>query len=164
MASGRELRLASDTLLPTDHHEPPLTTEHIPQMHSSLVRGHQLARSHLQAAQRHQKAYFDRRVHGTQYQPGDEVWLYDAVSPPAISSKLDKQWKGPYVIDEVLTDVTYRIKQPAIPGWSFAVHFNRLKRAITAPGGAGDSAYGQGELGQLSSADWTLDLKGTGRE
>ncbi|KAF7261461.1 hypothetical protein EG68_00984 [Paragonimus skrjabini miyazakii] len=95
MASGRKLRLASDTLLPTDQHEPLLTTEHIHQMHSSLVRGHQLAISHLQAAQRHQKAYFDRRVHGTQYQPWDEVWLYDAVPPPGIPSKLHKQWKSP---------------------------------------------------------------------
>ncbi|KAF7233669.1 hypothetical protein EG68_02416 [Paragonimus skrjabini miyazakii] len=98
MVSGRELRLASDTLLPTDNLEPLLTTEHIHQMHSSLVRGHQLARSHQQAAQRHQKAFFDRRVHGTQYQPGDKVWLYDAVPPPGIPSKLHKQWKGPAAV------------------------------------------------------------------
>ncbi|KAF7253087.1 hypothetical protein EG68_07473 [Paragonimus skrjabini miyazakii] len=124
MVSGRELRLVSDTLLPTDHHEPLLTTKYIHQMQSSLVRGHQLARSHPQAAQRHQKAYFDGRVHGAQYQPGDEVWLYDAVPPPGILSKLHKHWKGSYIIDEVLTHVTYRIKQPAIPGWSSVVQFN----------------------------------------
>ncbi|KAF7234332.1 hypothetical protein EG68_12171 [Paragonimus skrjabini miyazakii] len=111
-------------LLQTDHHEPLLTTEHVHQIHSSLVRGHQLARSHLQAAQRHQKAYFVRRVHGDQHRPGDEVWLNDAVPPPGIPSKLHKQWKGPYIIDKLHTDVTYRIKQLAIPGWSSVVHFN----------------------------------------
>ncbi|KAF7255408.1 hypothetical protein EG68_07431 [Paragonimus skrjabini miyazakii] len=105
-----------DTLLPTDHHEPLPTTEPIHQMHSSLVRGHQVAKSHLQAAHCHQKAYFDRRVHGAQCQLGVEVRLYDAIPPPGIPSKLHEQWKGPYIIDEVFTDVTYRIKQPAIHG------------------------------------------------
>ncbi|KAF8565062.1 hypothetical protein P879_09865 [Paragonimus westermani] len=52
MVSGREPRLASDTLPPTDHHEPLLTSEHIRHMHSSLVRGYQLAMSHLQGVQR----------------------------------------------------------------------------------------------------------------
>ncbi|KAF5397787.1 Transposon Ty3-I gap-Pol polyprotein [Paragonimus heterotremus] len=66
MVSSRGLRLASDVLLPADHHEPLLTTEHIHQMHSSLVRGQKLARLHLQAAQRQQRAYFGREVYGTE--------------------------------------------------------------------------------------------------
>ncbi|KAF7258724.1 hypothetical protein EG68_04045 [Paragonimus skrjabini miyazakii] len=47
-----------------------------------------------------------RRLHGAQYQLEDEVWQYDAVPPLGIPSKLHKQWKGPYTIDEALTDAT----------------------------------------------------------
>ncbi|KAF8571145.1 hypothetical protein P879_02058 [Paragonimus westermani] len=83
MVSGWGLRLASDTLLPSDHHEPSLTSEHIRNVHSSLVRSHQLARSRLQGAQRRQNAYFERRVHEVQFQPGGEEWLYDALVTPS---------------------------------------------------------------------------------
>ncbi|KAF7258376.1 hypothetical protein EG68_05057 [Paragonimus skrjabini miyazakii] len=146
MVSDPELRLASDMLLPTDRHESLLTTEHIHQINSSLICCHQLTRSHLQAAERHQKAYFAGRVHGAQQQPGDGVWMNDGVPPPGIPSKLRKQWNGSYIIVEALTDVTYRIKLPAIPGWSSVVHFNRVKTARTATESTADSAYGQGVL------------------
>ncbi|KAF7259551.1 hypothetical protein EG68_03368 [Paragonimus skrjabini miyazakii] len=141
MVFGRGLRLASDTLLSSDHHEPLPTTKHIRHIHSSFVRGHQLARSHLQAAQHLQKAYFNRRVRGAHYQLGDEVWMYDAVPTPRGPSKLHREWKDPYVIDGALTDVAYRIKQPAISGWSSVIQFNRLKRVMSSTEVAGDSAY-----------------------
>ncbi|KAF5405188.1 hypothetical protein PHET_01413 [Paragonimus heterotremus] len=94
MMSGGEHGLTSDTLLPTNYHDPLLATEHICHMHLSLMRGHQLARSHVQAAPRHRKTYFDKRVHGAEYQSGDEVWLYDAVPLPKVPSKLHMDWKG----------------------------------------------------------------------
>ncbi|KAF7232351.1 hypothetical protein EG68_08005 [Paragonimus skrjabini miyazakii] len=86
LTSRCRFRLVSDTPLPTDYQEPLLTTEHIRHMHSSFVRGHLLATTHLQAAQRHQKTYFDRRVYGTQLYPRDSI-CNEAVPPPRVLPK-----------------------------------------------------------------------------
>ncbi|KAF7258155.1 hypothetical protein EG68_04018 [Paragonimus skrjabini miyazakii] len=51
--------MVSDALLPNDHRGTLLTTEPIRHMYSNFLRGHQLGKSHLQAALRQQKALIE---------------------------------------------------------------------------------------------------------
>ncbi|TPP67251.1 hypothetical protein FGIG_10003 [Fasciola gigantica] len=61
MATGRELQLPSDPRLPTAAIKTLCATLFIHRKHTSLFRAQELARRHLQSAQRHQRGYFDRR-------------------------------------------------------------------------------------------------------
>ncbi|KAF8564610.1 hypothetical protein P879_09199 [Paragonimus westermani] len=92
-------------------------------MHSTLVRAHQLAETHIQAAEHYQNVHFDDRVHGAQFYQGFEEWSYDAAPPSKVPSELHKEWNASYFVQEAPTDVTYRIHQPTVSGWSPVVRF-----------------------------------------
>ncbi|TPP59270.1 hypothetical protein FGIG_00682 [Fasciola gigantica] len=83
MVTGRELRLPSDPRLPTAVPETLYASSFIRRMHANLFRAHELARQHLQSADRRQKDYFGRRQTTHTFQPGDRVWLLDPVPPPS---------------------------------------------------------------------------------
>ncbi|GAA50551.1 transposon Ty3-I gap-Pol polyprotein [Clonorchis sinensis] len=129
MTTGREMRIPSDTLLPTPPPEALYSSVFVRRLQAGLVRGHELARQHLRASQRYQKDYYDRTAQDRLFNPGDRVWLYEPAPPSGIPAKFHRAWKGPYTIEQALTDVTYRLVHPGKPGWSTVVHVNRLKSA-----------------------------------
>ncbi|VDP96090.1 unnamed protein product [Echinostoma caproni] len=144
MITGREMRLPSDASLPAPNPEPLYATPFIRRLQSSIERGHRLARLHLQAAQRYQKAYFNHRANQATYRPGERVWLSEPAAPGGVPTKLHRQWKGPFVVQEVLSDRTVRLTLPSRPQWSTVVHINRLKPGNHITDSAEDSAILRG--------------------
>ncbi|VDP94132.1 unnamed protein product [Echinostoma caproni] len=112
-------------------------TPHVRRMQANLTFGHHLARQHLQSVQRHQKSYFDRRVKQRTFLPGDRVWLSESAPPTGVPAKLHRAWKGPYLIEQVLFNILYRL---TLPQWSVVVHVNRLKNTNNILDSAEDSA------------------------
>ncbi|GAA48483.1 hypothetical protein CLF_101667 [Clonorchis sinensis] len=76
----------------------------------------------------------------------DSVWLYEPAPPSGIPAKFPRARKGPYTIEQALTDVTYRLVHPGKPSWSTEVHVNRLKSANMISNSAVDSALLRGGL------------------
>ena len=97
-------------------------------MHSVLESSFKLAREVTKRKQERQKNHYDVRSSDGRYKVGDMVWLYLPVVKKGQSPKFMKQWKGPYKIVKVLSDVNYHIKfEGSGPRKTQVVHFNRLK-------------------------------------
>ena len=88
--------------------------------------------SHTQATmgkeQRRQREYFNRKVHGDPFRPGDLVWLFE--HHRAKSRKFYLPWQGPYEVLNRTSEVTYKICKRSRPERWTKVHFNRLKPYI----------------------------------
>jgi hypothetical protein len=78
-----------------------------------------------------------------QFAIGDEVLLYDPTTKKGLSRKLVIRWKGPYVVLEQLSSVTYKIMRD---GSTQVVHVERLR-----PKNDYDVNYYQTELESLET-------------
>ena len=70
-----------------------------------------------------QKAYYDRRARSRKFHVGDKVLLL----LPTDSNKLLLQWKGPYVVVEVVNRMDYKID---VNGVVSTYHGNMLKQYV----------------------------------
>ncbi|KER25728.1 hypothetical protein T265_06898 [Opisthorchis viverrini] len=140
MTTGQGMRLPSDTTLPISAPEALYSSVFVRRMQAGLVRSHELARQRLRAAQRCQKGYYDKAAQDMLFNLGDWVWLYEPVPPTGTPAKFHGAWKGPYTIDQAVTDVTYRLIHPGKSNWSTAVNVNRLLSAQLISDSAVDSA------------------------
>jgi hypothetical protein len=82
------------------------------------------------AAKIAQKKQYDKKVKFTSYKVGNRVWLYNPANKPGLSPKLISKWKGPYIIVQKLSDVSYKISGSKQTGVK-VVHYNRLKKCCT---------------------------------
>ncbi|THD19117.1 hypothetical protein D915_010244 [Fasciola hepatica] len=146
MLTSREMLLPSDALLPNATPGALYSSPFIRRLQSNLLHSHQLARHPLQAAQRRQKDYFGRRGFTSIYEPGNRVWPLEPVQPDRGLTKLCLKWKGPYVVEQAVSEVTCRRSQPQHPQWSLVVHAIRLKPANQARDKAEDGAPFRGGL------------------
>ncbi|CAC5404747.1 unnamed protein product [Mytilus coruscus] len=87
----------------------------------------QKARKNIITASNRQKRQYDLRANQNSYKVGDSVWLNILARVKHISPKLQKQWDGPYIITEVISDVIYRIQKSTNSKFQ-VVHHDRLKR------------------------------------
>ena len=127
MTTGREMRLPIE-LSATSQVIGLTSFEYIIQLRERLVKAHQLAREHLRTTARHQKAYYDKSAFGLPLAPGDRVWLRVEQSTKGVPAKFIKQWVGPYLVHEVLSETTCSIRPVnQSDGNLQIVHFNRLK-------------------------------------
>jgi len=127
---GREMRVPLDVMMGETQttYQSSNYGEHATNLKSTLTNAYQAVRTHLSAAQRRQKEYFDKGVTYTKYEPGDQVFLFNPQLKVREASKFHRNWKGPYVVLEQPTDLTYRItKVGERPGRAKIVHFNNLK-------------------------------------
>ena len=70
---------------------------------------HRIARENLQQSQRRQKRDYDVRLEQRKYSVGDAVFRYNRSIVLGQSKKLQPIWTGPWVVEEVLSSVLYRI-------------------------------------------------------
>ena len=125
---GRDVRLPLDVMFgrtpnPCDNYG-----KYVGELRTVLEEAHELARIHLAAAQHRQKEYYDRHAAGQPYAVGIRVWLFHPALKKGQSSKLSSPWKGPFVVVDTMSDVTYRIQPEGGPASKRQiVHFNRLK-------------------------------------
>ncbi len=75
-----------------------------------------------------QKEIYDRKAHGSSYNKGDIVWLFNATAPRGQHKKFHRPWSGPYTVVKQLSDCTYRIQHTQNRSKRSVVHFDRLKQ------------------------------------
>ena len=124
---GREARLPAELMFgpsPTDKLPP---HQYAKDLQSLLCSAYEKVRNHLEAAHKHQKVLYDRRVHGKRYEVGDFVWLLRPQVPKGHSRKLYCPWDGPHLVLARLSDANYRIRSLRGRSVTQIVHFNRLK-------------------------------------
>ncbi|OON16296.1 hypothetical protein X801_07893, partial [Opisthorchis viverrini] len=131
MTTGQGMRLPSDTTLPISAPEALYSSVFVRRMQAGLVRSHELARQRLRAAQRCQKGYYDKAAQDMLFNLGDWVWLYEPVPPTGTPAKFHGAWKGPYTIDQAVTDVTYRLIHPGKSNWSTAASIGQTPSFMT---------------------------------
>ena len=141
--TGREMRMPSDMLSPYRSPDNLIVSEYVLHLGRRLHRAFVSARDHLQTAHRRQKEYYDRKAYGTPFQAGDLVWLHSEVPAPGIPAKFHREWTGPFIVHELISDCTCTIqssKDDRSP--PRVVHFNRLKPAMAqgVSGGVPDVA------------------------
>ena len=127
MMFGRDVKLPIDVMFGRAPGQPQETVEYTRGLRDSLEAAHNKARTHLQAAQKRQKDYYDRRVAGTSFRVGDRVLLSTTAVKRGLSPKLHHQWQGPYVVLDKVSEVNYRVQLATGQGRKQVVHFNRLR-------------------------------------
>ncbi|KAK3700061.1 hypothetical protein QZH41_004357 [Actinostola sp. cb2023] len=80
MMFGRNTQLPIDIMYGRAPEEPQETVEYTRHLRDSLEAAHDMARTHLQAAQRRQKDYYDRRVTSNPFKVGDRVLCQSLLS------------------------------------------------------------------------------------
>ena len=101
-----------------------------------LAETEQLARENLQRSQKSQKAYYDAKCYGQQFQVGDQVWYRNQARMGR--KKFLKPWCGPWKVVKVLSDVANHIEEEIRKPverrrqWR-VVHFNYLKPCHSPP-------------------------------
>ena len=90
---------------------PEPTPEYVQALRKVLVEVHNLARERLRASQLLQKKAYDQKLTHTKYEVGDLVYKRDTTSKKGQSLKLKPVWKGPYLVEAVLSPVLVRITE-----------------------------------------------------
>ncbi|XP_053406411.1 uncharacterized protein LOC128559220 [Mercenaria mercenaria] len=72
---------------------------------------HDIARENLQTSANYRKRYYDVKSKARVLEPGQAVWLYDTRTKPGVCSKLVPKWKGPFLVQKRIDDLTYLVKQ-----------------------------------------------------
>ena len=127
MMLGREIRLPIDLALGLpEKRQSKCETDYAYELEKHLVETHNFARKHMQVSSDGMKTYYDKSANFTEFSVGDIVWFHNPVRKPGLSLKLQRPWKGPYVIVEKMNEVLYKIKDNP-RGKPKLVHYDRLK-------------------------------------
>ena len=82
--------------------------------------------------QKCRKAIYNRKIHGPTFKDGQKVLLYHPAIDVGTTSKFANPWKGPYVIEKCLNDVTFRIREENSTNQQI-VHYDRIKPSFEPP-------------------------------
>ena len=128
---GRSVRMPVDIMYGIMYGSPnqPTTTlpKYVADLRSSLSAAYKQVREYMGNKLARQKEFYDRRVHGQPFSPGDLVWLNNPAVPRGRAKKLHCPWTGPYRIVARLSDAVYRIQHIQLRRKRLVVHFDRLK-------------------------------------
>ncbi|GBM89483.1 hypothetical protein AVEN_32538-1 [Araneus ventricosus] len=70
---------------------------------------HAFARERIKLASERMKTRYDSRATYHNFKKGDLVWMYNSKRRRGLSSKLQENWEGPYIVVKKLNDVVYRV-------------------------------------------------------
>ena len=112
---GRESRLPLDVMIGELPPSSATYGEYVTNLKTQQTSAFRDTREHLTTAQRRQKEYFDKHTKESLYQPGDQVFLYNPQLKPGEAAKFHRNWKGPYIVVEQVTEVTYRVRKVGDP-------------------------------------------------
>ena len=130
---GQELSLPLDCMYPNPQEN--VTTdihEFVHNKQQASQRAFELVRRNLNEKQKRRNAIYNKKVHGPTYKEGQRVLLYHPAITVGTTSKFASPWKGPYIIEKCLNDVTFRIKEENSAKQQF-VHYHRLKPFFEPP-------------------------------
>ena len=112
MMLGREAELPLQSVVPLPVEEGvENAVEYVQEMHNKMETAHENARAHLKKAAQHQKKNYDYRTTGdNKFVTGQAVWYYNPSLKIGHCHKINKSWKGPFVVTQVIDHVRYQIK------------------------------------------------------
>ena len=126
---GRSINLPIDLMFGTPEPQrdyPSDQSDYVEKLRERIERTHTFARENMRLESERQKRNYDHRAQVRQFNRGDPVWLYDPTRKKGRSPKLQRPWKGPYIVTSRLDDLVYRI-QMSPRAKSKVVHIDRLK-------------------------------------
>ena len=125
---GREVRMPVDLIAGQPPGEEAVeVTEYGQQLREDLTRIYDMVRRKTKKEMERQKRLYDRGKTAATYEPGDRVWQRLTTRTKGKSPKLQRKWRGPHLIVERYTDVTYLVAEAATKPPK-VVHFDRLKK------------------------------------
>ena len=123
---GRETRMPLDIMLGEQiDEEEESYGEFATELKEKLTEAYRQTSKNLQVAQCRQKAYYNQDATNKVYKPGDKVFLYTPQLKVGEAAKFHRFWSGPYIIQEKLSDVNYKIKMSGAK--TKVVHYNNIK-------------------------------------
>ena len=129
---GQQARVPYDTML-RSYDEPDLKLEprlYLRKLLQNVGEQRARARALSEKSRATNASQYDRNKKAIVYAVDDRVWLYYPVVAKAVKPKLSKLWRGPFVIAEVLSDVTYKLQLPNGSRVHNVVHANRLRMFV----------------------------------
>ena len=132
MALGREVTLPVDLFMdppPEEGQEGPNWSQYAARLQERLRTVHEAARGHMTAQMVSQKRHYDKGVRLVDYEEGNIVWLHDPTRRKGRSPKLERPWKGPFLITCRINDVNMRV-QASPRARPKVVHVDRLKPCV----------------------------------
>ena len=111
MMLGREVESPLDLMLGTRSEKSECDVEvYVASLSKSMVECHRLARNKLRSTQKRQKVDYDVKLKQNLYDTGDLVYEVNSATKIGLSQKLEKIWKGPFLITKVLSPLLYVIR------------------------------------------------------
>ena len=133
LVSGQELSLPLDCMYPNPQE---ITTtdihDFVHNKQQAFQRAFELVRRSLNEKQKLRNAIYNKKVYGPTYKEEQKVLLYHPAIAVGTTSKFANPWKGPYVTEKCLNDVTFKIKEKNSSKQQI-VHHDRLKPFFEPP-------------------------------
>ena len=127
---GREVATPLDIV-----YEMPVAIKAIPQnqwaweLKEKLELAHSLVRKHSSQAMKRQKTLHDLKLNWQKFQAGDQVYVYFPRYMSGQSPKLSQFWRGPFNVEEKVSDVTYKVNCGA-KGKPQIIHVDRMRLKV----------------------------------
>lgn len=109
---GWRVRMPIDIMYGTPDSDSAISNlpRYVANFRSNLITAYQNVREHMGHQLDCQKEFYDRKIHGQPFQPGDLVWLHSQHVKRGQAKKLHCPWTGPYRVVNRLSDAVYRIQ------------------------------------------------------
>lgn len=115
MVFGREVTLPFQAVIgvPEEPLVQPVSDadQYIANLKKKLQQNHEIARKSLKQSSNYRKKHYDLKASKRSFKVGQPVWLYEPGRKVGVCTKLTSPWKGPYIIEKKIDDVTYRVKR-----------------------------------------------------
>ena len=124
MMLGREVMLPVDLMIGNLEQKYDCAAEYVVKLRNMLKQVHTLARENLLASQMRQKRDYDLKLKVQTYEVGDLVYKLDSAKKVGQSPKLQKIWKGPFLIVQVISPILFKVSDKKK---TYVLHHDRLK-------------------------------------
>lgn len=107
---GREATTPLDVMyeMPPDIKDIP-ASQWVWVLRERLESAHKLVRENIQGEMLRQKRYHDTKLSWSSFKPGEMVYVFFPTRKSGCSPKLTSFWRGPFLIEEKLSDVLYKV-------------------------------------------------------
>lgn len=125
---GREATTPLDVMyeMPPDIKDIP-ASQWVWVLRERLESAHKLVRENIQGEMLRQKRYHDTKLSWSSFKPGEMVYVFFPTRKSGCSPKLTSFWRGPFLIEEKLSDVLYKVAC-GTKGKSTVIHCDRMRK------------------------------------
>jgi len=145
---GVDARYPMDVSLQPSLSTPPPVKEYVTDLQKKLAAAYDIVRENNQQAQQKQAYWYNQKVKpAREFEIGSLVMQFCPVpkanpkkkkkflsSLPKRSKKLDYKWDGPFEVVQKLSNLTYRLRDPASRKKPWTIHVSRIKPYISVLG------------------------------